>query len=129
MTKEEFEKAIGREVSAQEFEYSEILFMTCTAGLEDFIEEYKKHDRTFLYDIAESLVYERSRRKHVDETLLALVNSILSKVNETEICGKHLAALREEVRIAIGKHDYVCLCLKKGYQLQDEDRQYILDRL
>lgn len=129
MTKEEFEKAIGREVSAQEFEYSEILFMTCTAGLEDFIEEYKKHDRTFLYDIAETLAYEKSRRKHVDEALHALADSILSKVNETEICGKHLAALREEVRIAIGRHEYVSLCLKKGYQLQDEDRQYILGRL
>lgn len=129
MTKEEFEKKIGRELSDKEFLRANALYMACAMDIEDFCKDYKEHSCELLSDIIETLNFEVSQRKHSDETLYALVDCILSKVNESEICGKHLAALREEARIAIGRHEYVRLCLKKGYRLQEEDRQYILDSL
>ena len=101
MTKEEFEKKIGRELSDKEFLRANALYMACAMDIEDFCKDYKEHSCELLSDIIETLNFEVSQRKHSDETLYALVDCILSKVNESEICGKHLAALREEARIAI----------------------------
>lgn len=127
MTKEEFEKAMGCPVSEQDYEQAEAVYQACSYNLEEFIKDYKAHKCDLLIDIAETVDWERSQVEQVKDTLLDLAGCIMSEVDEAgENCGKHLAALRDHARIALGERSFVRLCLEKGYPLQDTDREFLL---
>lgn len=130
MTKEEFETLVGYPVADQEYKRALTVYMACTCSPEDFIKDYKAHKCDLLLDIADRVNWDMSQVKQVKGTLLDLAGCIMSEVDEAgENCGKHLAALRDHARIALGERDYVKLCLEKGYSLQDADREYLLRAL
>ena len=127
MTKEEFETAMGCPVSEQDYEQAEAVDQACSYSLEGFIKDYNAHKCDLLIDIAGRVDWERGMVKRKEDTLLALAGCIMSEVDEAgENCGKHLAALRDHARIALGERSFVRLCLEKGYSLQDTDREFLL---
>ena len=127
MTKEDFETAMGCPVSEQDYEQAEAVYQACSYSLEEFIKDYKAHKCDLLIDIAGRVDWERGMVKRKEDTLLALAGCIMSEVDEAgENCGKHLAALRDHARIALGERSFVRLCLEKGYSLQDTDREFLL---
>lgn len=127
MTKEEFETAMGCPVSEQDYKQAEAVYQACSYSLEEFIKDYKAHKCGLLIDITYKADWEMSQAKQVKDTLLDLAGCIMSEVDEAgENCGKHLAALRDHARIALGERSFVRLCLEKGYPLQDTDREFLL---
>lgn len=120
MTQKEFEERIGRDVTGDEFEVANDLYMMSGELDKDrFCADYKKHKDSeiikALYDKADA----QSDRLHVlnserEETIELLINMADEYSDST---------IRQQVYKMIGEREYLRRKINKGYELWKDERE------
>lgn len=120
MTQKEFEERIGRDVTGDEFERAnDIYMMSGELDKDRFCADYKKHKDSeiikALYDKAD----EYGDRLHVlnserEETIDLLINMADEYGDST---------IRQQVYKMIGEREYLRRKINKGYELWKDERE------
>lgn len=118
MTQDEFEARIGHQVSAEEFDAFNKVYMNCEMDKDAFCKAImlnpKDHDltRKLIFDLSDGVTHYKDSR-----------NDILERDREI---GEDLA---QEARKLLGRHNYIAYCISKGLDLDNSDREYIIAHL
>ena len=141
MTKQEFEKLLGREVTPAEFEAAERMYMDCGEEVDKkaFCEDYFLHaESIILQGVIRTLAMERdsfySWRKQCSESLARLnserdemIDFLIEQAHETS--SMDLRAKAIEMLGPNGKARYIRICLEKEYDLWGIDKKDLLQVL
>lgn len=130
MTQEEFEALIGHQVTPEEFDDFNEVYMNCEMDKDAFCKAVmcgpKDRDltRELIFDLSAGVSHYKTSR-----------NDILERDREI---GEHLAQiahqhndseLRELARTLLGRRNYIVYCLYDGLRLENSDHEYIITHL
>ena len=124
MTQKEFEERIGRQVPFEEYANANSVYLASNMEKDEFCERFKRSDKDLLLDITENYYSKKTALDAFRKKLDALTKKILSFAYD----GKD-TTLRNEVREVLGPRDFVIFCLENGYELDQQDREYVLFNL
>lgn len=124
MTQKEFEDRIGRQVQFEEYVNANSIYMACNFEKDEFCEKFKKSDKDLLLDITENYYSKKNALDALKIKLDALTKRTLAIAYDGEN-----TTLRNEVREALGQRAFVIFCLENGYDLDQQDREYVLFNL
>lgn len=137
MLQNEFESLIGMNVTVDEYETANAVYMNaCDMGKQSFCEDWKKHKDSeiikALSDMANSL---EERNESLADQLSEARNS---EANRSVILAKYLIDKAEEYQDRgmahqavelIGMKEFIKYKLKMGYKLYSQDTDFILAEL
>lgn len=124
MTQKEFEDRIGRQVLIEEYANANSIYMACSFEKDEFCEKYKRSDKDLLLNITENYYSKKNALDAFKIKLDALTKRTLVIAYDGEN-----TTLRNEVREVLGQRAFVIFCLENGYELDQQDREYVLFNL
>ncbi len=124
MTQKEFEDRIGRQVLIEEYANANSIYMACSFEKDEFCEKYKRSDKDLLLNITENYYSKKNALDAFKIKLDALTKRTLAIAYDGEN-----TTLRNEVREVLGQRAFVIFCLENGYELDQQDREYVLFNL
>jgi hypothetical protein len=124
MTQKEFEDRIGRKVQVEEYAKADSVYLASNMEKDEFCERFKKSDKKLVFDITDKYyACEKaldSQRKQLETLASTLLDVAYDNKNIT---------LRNSVRKVFGQEAFVRFCLEHGYELDRQDREFVLDHL
>lgn len=130
MTQEEFEARIGHQVTAEEFDAFNEVYMNCEMDKDAFCKAVMLNPidrdltRKLVFDLSDGVTHYKTSRSEILERDRAVGEDLARKANAYDDDG-----LRGLARTLLGRHNYAACCLDKGYKLQSSDREYIIAHL
>lgn len=130
MTQEEFEARIGHQVTAEEFDAFNKVYMNCDMDKDDFCKAVmlnpKDHNltRELIFDLSAGVTHYKTSRNDILERDRKISEDLAQKANDYDDDG-----LRGMARKLLGQRDYIAYCISKGLDLDNSDREYIITHL
>jgi len=140
MTQKEFETRFGQEVTPECFDFANRIYMAAgQMDKDDFVKEWKKHD-VRNSDIVSTLACEVEALNHQINNLKEALDGALRLQDELSYFiadMAHLAfnsisngaELRKKAVEVLGKRAYLRHVISKGYELEQYDRDLLLNIL
>lgn len=125
MTQQEFEQRTGI-TSHVVFEEANKMYMAAGDMDKDaFCDDYKAHgDSILLAYFYRHSNYLETQKKEVDSLKREMAAFLLGKADELED-----KELREKAVRLLGEREVICMKIEAGYDLWDEDKEYIKDNI
>ena len=127
MTQEEFEARFGRQVTAEEFDTFNEVYMNCEMGKDDFfdaLEGERDLTRKLIFDLSDGVTHYKTSRNDILERDREIGKDLAQMANSFD---NH--ELREAARKLLGRRNYINYCLSQGLVLESSDREYIIAHL
>ena len=130
MTQEEFEARIGHQVTAEEFDTFNEVYMNCEMDKDAFCKAImlgpKDHDltRKLIFDLSAGVTHYKTSRNDILERDRKISEDLAQKANDYDDDG-----LRGMARKLLGQRNYIAYCISKGLDLDNSDREYIITHL
>lgn len=130
MTQEEFEERIGHQVTAEEFNTFNEVYMNCKMDKDAFCKAVmlnpKDHDltRELIFDLSAGVSHYKTSRNDILERDRLISEDLARKANDYDDDG-----LRGMSRKILGRRNYIAFCLNQGLALESSDREYIIAHL
>lgn len=128
MTQEEFEARIGHQVTAEEFDTFNGVYMNCEMDKDAFCKAIGGEDRRatleLIFDLSAGVTHYKTSRNDIPERDRKIGEDLAKKANAHD---DH--ELREAARILLGRRNYIAYCLSQGLVLESSDREYIIAHL
>ena len=140
MTQQEFETRTGLNVSATEFDYIHRVYMATNFQKDDFCKEWKANHTLRSSNIVCDLMMQKEASDRVAEANHEALSNALKMQDELAkfiADMAHLAfsarsngkELRRKAVEVLGKHEYLKYVITKGYELEQYDREDLLNIL
>lgn len=130
MTQEEFEARLGHQVTAEEFDTFNEVYMNCDMNKDAFCKavmcDPKDHDltRELIFDLSAGVSHFKNSRNDILERDRIISEDLARKANDYDDDG-----LRGMARKLLGRRNYIAYCISKGLDLDNSDREYIISHL
>ncbi len=130
MTQEEFEARIGHQVAAEEFDAFNEVYMNCKMGKDAFCKavlcDPKDHDltRKLIFDLSAGVSHYKTSRNDILEYDKQTGEDLARKAHDYDDDG-----LRGMAKKLLGQRDYIVYCISNGLDLDNYDRNYIIEHL
>ena len=124
MTQKEFENRVGRHVSTEEYVNANSVYLASGMEKDEFCEKYLGSDKDLLLSITDIYYAKEKAFDALGEKMESLTKIILDIAYDGEN-----TSLRNDVRQILGQRAFVRFCLEKGYELDQQDRVFVLDHL
>ena len=122
--KEKFEFIIDRKVSEDEWVEAMDWYSNCTLDENDFCSAYASNQAAIIKDMTKIISSNAVSKNAIYVETMKAVNAILEIAALNDI-----HELRKPIRDLIGIEEYVRICIEKSYDLEKEDREYILEHI
>ena len=131
MTQEEFEALIGHQVTAEEFDTFNEVYMNCNMdkdavckAIEDEDPEEPSAALKLIFVLSAGVTHYKTSRNDILERDRKISEDLAQRADDYDDDD-----LRGMAKKLLGRRNYIAYCLKKGLSLDNSDREYIITHL
>ena len=139
MLQTEFKELMGlKEITEEQYTQADKIYLACDLSKETFCHLYKhcSPEAILLLDNIATLINEKNRYIKQLSEKNTMLKGKLNKQAEVALRSYSVTSSAEDATEffdmavnLIGYHETVLLCLKKGYPLNDKEREYIINEM